>query len=70
MEEVSVEVVLSEAGVNRENENDLTIFWHLKQFFGRSFIISEKKLWASFRHNGFPLEKSMKILQDKITIFN
>jgi hypothetical protein len=26
MEEVSVEVVLSEAGVNRENENDLTIF--------------------------------------------
>ncbi len=41
MDEVSVEAMLSEAGVNWINARIL--FRHLKQFFGRSTVVSEKK---------------------------
>jgi hypothetical protein len=41
MDEVSVEAMLSEAGVNWTSAR--IIFRHLKQFFGRSVVVSEKK---------------------------
>jgi hypothetical protein len=41
MDEVSVEAMLNEAGVNWTNAR--VIFRHLKQFFGRSVAVSERK---------------------------
>ncbi len=52
MDEVSVEAMLTEAGVNWTNARIL--FRHLKQFFGRSLVVSEKKRWAYFGNNDFP----------------
>ena len=40
MDEVSVEVMLHEASVNWSNGH---FFHHLKQFFGRSLAVSERK---------------------------
>jgi hypothetical protein len=52
MDEVSVEAMLSEAGVNWTNAR--LIFRHLKQFFGKSLAVSEKKRQAYFGGNDFP----------------
>ncbi len=52
MDEVSVEAMLSEAGVNWTNGRIL--FQCLKQFFGRSLAVSEKKRRANFGNNDFP----------------
>ena len=41
MDEVSIEAMLSEAGINWKNAR--TLFRHMKQFFGRSLFVSEKK---------------------------
>ncbi len=41
MDEVSVEAMLNEAGVNWTNAR--VLFRHLKQYFGRSLVVSEKK---------------------------
>jgi hypothetical protein len=41
MDEVSIKAMLSEAGINWTNARIL--FCHMKQFFGRSMVVSEKK---------------------------
>ncbi len=66
MDEVSVEAMLSEAGVNWINGRIL--FRHLKQFFGRSLAVSEKKRRAYFGNNNFPLMVSRYGLEDKTIV--
>jgi hypothetical protein len=52
MDKVSVEAMLSEAGVNWTSGH--IIFHHLQQYFGKSIIVSEKKRRAYFWGNDFP----------------
>jgi hypothetical protein len=66
MDEVSVEAMLNEAGVNWTNAR--VIFRHLKQFFGRSVAVSEKKRRAYFGNNDFPPEVGRKVLPDKTVV--
>jgi hypothetical protein len=67
MDEVSVEAMLSEAGVNWKSGRIL--FRHLKQFFGRSLVVLEKKRWAYVGNNDFPPALGRYELEDK-TIIN
>ncbi len=41
MDEISIEAMISEAGINWKNSQ--TLCQHMKQFFGRSLFVSEKK---------------------------
>ena len=66
MDEVSVEAMLSEAGVNWTNARIL--FWHLKQFFGKSLAVSEKKRQAYFGNNDFTPTVSRFVLEDKAIV--
>jgi hypothetical protein len=66
MDEVSVEAMLSEAGVNRTNAR--IIFQHLKQFFGKSLAVSEKKRRAYFGGNDFPPSVDWILLEDKTIV--
>lgn len=49
-------------------ENVWTMFWHMKQFFGRTLFISEKMWWAYYRNNDFPPEGGHEIIPDKTII--
>jgi len=66
MDEVSVEAMLSEAGVNWTSAR--IIFRHLKQFFGRSVVVSEKKRRAYFGDNDFPPTVDRLVLTDKTIV--
>jgi len=66
MDEVSVEAMLSEAGVNWKSAR--IIFRHLKQFFGRSIAVSEKKRRAYFGDNDFPPSVDQIVLADKTIV--
>ncbi len=66
MDEVSVEAMLSEAGVNWIS--GCIIFCHLKQYFGKSIIVSEKKRRAYFGGNDFPPSVDRTILPDKTIV--
>ena len=66
MDEVSVEAMLTEAGVNWTNARIL--FRHLKQFFGRSLVVSEKKRRAYFGNNDFPPVVDREVLPDKTIV--
>jgi len=66
MDEVSVEAMLNEAGVNWTNGR--IIFRHLKQFFGRSLVVSEKKRREYFGSNDFPPEVGRETLPEKTVI--
>jgi hypothetical protein len=66
MDEVSVEAMMNEAGVNWMNAR--VISRHLKQFFGRSLVVSEKKRREYFGSNDFPSEVSRETLSDKTVI--
>ena len=66
MDEVSVEAMLSEAGVNWTNARIL--FRHLKQFFGRSMVVSEKKRRDYFGSNDFPPEVDRETFPDKTIV--
>ncbi len=63
MDEVSVEVMLNEAGVNWTNVR--VLFRHLKQFFGGSLAVSERKRRSYFGNNDFPPEVDHTVLLDK-----
>lgn len=43
---------------------------HLKQFFGRSLVVSEKKWWVYFGNNDFPPVVDREVLPDKIIVSN
>jgi hypothetical protein len=66
MDEISVEAMLSEAGVNWTSGR--IIFRHLKQFLGRSIVVSEKKRWAYFGDNDFPPTVDRLVLADKTIV--
>jgi hypothetical protein len=66
MDEVSVEAMLNEAGVNWANGH--IIFRHLKQFFGRSLVVLEKQQHEYFGSNDFPPEVGRETLPDKNVI--
>jgi hypothetical protein len=66
MDEVSVEAMLTEAGVNWTNARIL--LRHLKQFFGRSLFASEKKCRAYFGNNDFPPVVDREVLPDKTIV--
>jgi hypothetical protein len=66
MDEASVEAMLTEAGVNWTNARIL--FRHLKQFFGRSLVVSEKKQQAYFGNNDFPRVVDREVLPDKTIV--
>jgi hypothetical protein len=66
MDEVSVEAMLTEAGVNWTSGRIL--FRHLRQFFGRSLVVSEKKRRAYFGNNDFPPTVSRYELEDKTIV--
>jgi hypothetical protein len=66
MDEVSVEAMLNEAGVNWTNGR--IIFRHLEQFFGWSLVVSEKKQRKYFGRNHFPPEVGRETLPDKTVI--
>jgi hypothetical protein len=52
MDEVSVEAMLHEAGVNWTNAR--VLFHHLKQFFGKSLAVLERKRRSYFGNNDIP----------------
>lgn len=66
MDEVSVETMLHEAGVNWTNGRIL--FRHLRQFFGRSLVVSERKRRSYFGNNDFPPEVDRIVLPDKTVV--
>jgi hypothetical protein len=66
MDEVSVEAMLSEAGVNWTSGR--IIFCHLKQYFGISIIVSEKKRQAYFEGNDVHPSVDRTILPDKTIV--
>jgi hypothetical protein len=66
MDEVSVEAMLSEAGVNWTNAH--IIFQHLKQFFGKSLAVFKKKRRAYFGGNDFPNSVDRILLEDKTIV--
>jgi hypothetical protein len=66
MDEVSIKAMLNEAGMNWMNE--WVLFHHLKQYFGRSLVVSEKKRQAFFGNNDFPLQVDHGILPDKTVV--
>jgi hypothetical protein len=66
MDEVSVEAMLNEAGVNWTNGR--VLFRHLKQYFGRSLVVSEKKRRVFFGNNDFPPQVDREILPDKTVV--
>jgi hypothetical protein len=66
MDEISVEAMLSEAGVNWTSGR--IIFRHLKQFLGRSIVVSEKKRRAYFGDNDFPPTVDRLVLADKTIV--
>ena len=66
MDEVSVEAMLSKAGINWTNA--WVLFRHLKQFFGRSLAVSERKRRAYFGNNDFPPEVDRLVLPDKMVV--
>jgi hypothetical protein len=66
MDEVSIEVMLHEAGVNWSNVSIL--FCHLEQFFGRSLVVSDRKRCNYFGNNDFPPEVDHVVLPDKTVV--
>jgi hypothetical protein len=62
MDEVSVEAMLTEAGVKWTNA--CILFQHLKQFFGRSLYASEEKCQAYFGNNDLPPVLDHEVLPD------
>jgi hypothetical protein len=66
MDEVSVEAMLSKAEVNWTSAR--IIFQHLKQFFGRSVVVSEKKRRAYFGDIDFPPTIDKLVLTDKTIV--
>ncbi len=66
MYEVSVDAMLTEAGVIWKNAQIL--FRHLKQFFGRSLVVSEKKRQAYLGNNDFPPVVDNEVLPDKTIV--
>jgi hypothetical protein len=66
MDEISIEAMLNKAGVNWTNGR--VLFCHLKQYFGRSLVVSEKKRCVFFGNNDFPPEVDREILPDKMVV--
>lgn len=66
MDVVSVESMLSEAGVNWKSR--CIIFRHLKQFFGKSLVVSEKQRRAYFGDNDFAPSVGRMVLEDKTIV--
>lgn len=66
MDEVSNEAMLNKAGINWTYGQ--VIFHHLKQLFGQSLAVSEKKWHEHFGRNDFPPEVFHETLPDKTVI--
>lgn len=66
MDEVNVEAMLHEAGVNGTNAR--VLFRYLKQFFGKSLVVSERKRRSYFGNNDFPPEVDRIVLPDKTVV--